>query len=151
MTQSEEKTKCSFCSKDGSEVTRLIQGPHVFICDECIQLCNDILAEDVEKGEIFQGNGSVPKPKEIAKILDEYIIGQERAKKVLSVAVHNHYKRIEAKEKSKDGVELSKSNILLVGPTGSGKTLPCSNTRKNPTSAFYDCRRNKPHRSWLCW
>ena len=122
MTQSEDKTKCSFCSKDGSEVTRLIQGPHVFICDECIQLCNDILAEDVEKGEIFQGNGSVPKPKEIAKILDEYIIGQERAKKVLSVAVHNHYKRLNHAASNPD-VELAKSNILLVGPTGCGKTL----------------------------
>ncbi len=116
---------CSFCGKSQREVRKLIAGPNVYICDECIQLCNDIIAEEVEKEELLSpGGGGVPKPKEIRSILDEYIIGQDRAKKVLSVAVHNHYKRIEAKKQTKDDeIELQKSNILLIGPTGSGKTL----------------------------
>lgn len=113
---------CSFCGKSQREVKKLIAGPTVYICDECIDLCNDIIAEETIKQERLKARSSIPKPKEIKVILDEYVIGQERAKKVLSVAVHNHYKRIESKAISKD-VELQKSNILLVGPSGSGKTL----------------------------
>ena len=113
---------CSFCGKSQREVKKLIAGPTVYICDECIDLCNDIIAEESLKQEQQKTKTSVPKPAEIRKILDEYVIGQERAKKILSVAVHNHYKRIESRGLVKD-VELQKSNILLVGPTGSGKTL----------------------------
>ena len=112
---------CSFCGKSQHEVRKLIAGPSVFVCDECITLCNDIMREEIQ-GENGQGDKSeLPVPKEICATLDEYVIGQERAKRILSVAVYNHYKRL--KSNSNDGVELSKSNILLVGPTGSGKTL----------------------------
>src|SRR6195952_5027134 len=113
---------CSFCGKSQKEVRKLIAGPTVYICDECIGLCNDIIAEEVEKDEPYAGTAPIPKPSEIKTILDDYVIGQERAKKVLAVAVHNHYKRIESRVAS-DEVELQKSNILLMGPTGSGKTL----------------------------
>ncbi|MBN2193981.1 MAG: ATP-dependent Clp protease ATP-binding subunit ClpX [Polyangiaceae bacterium] len=113
---------CSFCGKSQKEVKKLIAGPTVYICDECIALCNDIIAEEVEKDEPSGGGDPMPKPAEIKAVLDEYVVGQERAKKVLSVAVHNHYKRIDSKLAA-DDVELSKSNILLLGPTGSGKTL----------------------------
>ena len=113
---------CSFCGKSQKEVKKLIAGPSVYICDECISLCNDILAEEVQKEERQQGQGKVPKPKEIRAILDDYVVGQELAKKIISVAVYNHYKRINAKKKP-DEAELQKSNILLLGPTGSGKTL----------------------------
>ncbi|MBI5892065.1 MAG: ATP-dependent Clp protease ATP-binding subunit ClpX [Deltaproteobacteria bacterium] len=113
---------CSFCGKTQGEVKKLIAGPMVYICDQCIELCNDIIAEEYEKEQFTRKESSIPKPFEIKKILDEYVIGQDRAKKILSVAVHNHYKRIESKV-SLDGVELQKSNILLLGPTGSGKTL----------------------------
>ncbi len=114
--------QCSFCGKSQKEVKKLIAGPTVYICDECIGLCNDIIAEEVEREESLTTTAPLPKPAEIKTILDEYVIGQERAKKVLSVAVHNHYKRIDSKV-SADDVELQKSNILLLGPTGSGKTL----------------------------
>ncbi|MBW2224050.1 MAG: ATP-dependent Clp protease ATP-binding subunit ClpX [Deltaproteobacteria bacterium] len=114
--------QCSFCGKSQKEVKKLIAGPTVYICDECIGLCNDIIAEEVEREESLTTSAPLPKPAEIKNILDEYVIGQERAKKVLSVAVHNHYKRIDSKV-SADDVELQKSNILLLGPTGSGKTL----------------------------
>ena len=113
---------CSFCGKSQKEVKKLIAGPSVYICDECISLCNDILAEEVQKEERSEAGGKIPKPKEIRKILDDYIIGQDLAKKIISVAVYNHYKRINAK-KLPDEAELQKSNILLLGPTGSGKTL----------------------------
>ena len=113
---------CSFCGKSQKEVKKLIAGPTVYICDECIGLCNDIIAEEVEKEEPASGSTPVPKPKEIKTILDDYVVGQEQAKKVLSVAVHNHYKRIDSRVSS-DDVELQKSNILLLGPTGCGKTL----------------------------
>jgi len=113
---------CSFCGKSQKEVKKLIAGPSVYICDECISLCNDILAEEVQKEERSDRGGKIPKPKEIREILDDYIIGQEIAKKVISVAVYNHYKRINAKQ-SPDDPELQKSNIMLLGPTGSGKTL----------------------------
>ena len=114
--------QCSFCGKSQKEVKKLIAGPTVYICDECIGLCNDIIAEEVEREESLTTTTPLPKPAEIKTILDEYVIGQERAKKILSVAVHNHYKRIDSKI-SADDVELQKSNILLLGPTGSGKTL----------------------------
>ncbi|HRI70024.1 MAG TPA: ATP-dependent Clp protease ATP-binding subunit ClpX, partial [Polyangium sp.] len=113
---------CSFCGKSQKEVKKLIAGPTVYICDECIGLCNDIIAEEVEKDEPYAGSAPVPKPSDIKSILDEYVVGQHRAKKVLAVAVHNHYKRIDSRVHS-DDVELQKSNILLLGPTGSGKTL----------------------------
>jgi ATP-dependent Clp protease ATP-binding subunit ClpX len=114
--------QCSFCGKSQKEVKKLIAGPTVYICDECIGLCNDIIAEEVDREESFSSGTPLPKPSEIKTILDEYVIGQERAKKILSVAVHNHYKRIDSRVSS-DDVELQKSNILLLGPTGSGKTL----------------------------
>src|SRR3989475_2716841 len=113
---------CSFCGKSQKEVKKLIAGPTVYICDECIGLCNDIIAEEIDKEESRDQKLRIPRPSEIKIILDEYVVGQERAKKILSVAVHNHYKRIESKV-SMDDVELQKSNILLLGPTGSGKTL----------------------------
>jgi ATP-dependent Clp protease ATP-binding subunit ClpX len=112
---------CSFCGKSQHEVRKLIAGPSVFICDECVELCNDIIREELE--EKSAGSRShLPKPREILEVLDQYVVGQQRAKKTLAVAVYNHYKRVETKGKG-DEVELSKSNILLVGPTGSGKTL----------------------------
>jgi ATP-dependent Clp protease ATP-binding subunit ClpX len=113
--------KCSFCGKSQNDVRKLIAGPTVYICDECVELCNDIIAEEWEE-ERSRELRSLPKPAEIKAILDQYVVNQERAKKVLAVAVHNHYKRIEAGSSAGD-VELQKSNILLIGPTGSGKTL----------------------------
>ncbi len=113
---------CSFCGKSQHEVRKLIAGPSVFICDECVELCNDIIREEMQD-QSPTGGSKLPKPVEINSILDEYVIGQDRAKKVLSVAVYNHYKRLDARSTSKNVVELAKSNILLVGPTGSGKTL----------------------------
>ncbi len=113
---------CSFCGKSQSEVKKLIAGPGVYICDECIELCNDIIAEEYEKEESKQTRLAIPEPATIRTQIDEYVIGQERAKMILSVAVYNHYKRISSRV-DLDGVELQKSNILLVGPTGSGKTL----------------------------
>jgi ATP-dependent Clp protease ATP-binding subunit ClpX len=113
---------CSFCGKSQEEVRKLIAGPSVYICDECIELCNDIIAEEYEKEDAARRRTKILKPMEIKSALDEYVIGQERAKKILSVAVHNHYKRIETRSAG-DEVELQKSNILLVGPTGTGKTL----------------------------
>ena len=114
---------CSFCGKSQHEVRKLIAGPSVFICDECVELCNDIIREELEDlGET--GHDKLPKPQEIKAILDEYVIGQQRSKKVLSVAVYNHYKRLDDRAgDSKDDIELAKSNILLIGPTGCGKTL----------------------------
>ena len=127
---------CSFCGKAQKEVKKLIAGPTVYICDECIGLCNDIIAEEIEKEDQSYGSTSIPKPAMIKKVLDEYVIGQDRAKKILAVAVHNHYKRIDHKSNKSasigggtapgeehEDVELQKSNILLLGPTGSGKTL----------------------------
>ena len=113
---------CSFCGKSQKEVRKLIAGPSVYICDECVELCNDIITEEYEREEFYATRGLVPKPREIFDFLDQYVIGQERAKKVLSVAVHNHYKRIDSRS-GHDDVELQKSNILLIGPSGSGKTL----------------------------
>ena len=129
---------CSFCGKSQKEVKKLIAGPTVYICDECIGLCNDIIADEADRDGGKDGELKVPRPAEIKAVLDEYVVGQERAKKSLAVAVHNHYKRISLKKATAAGtpavttsasvagdedVELQKSNILLLGPSGSGKTL----------------------------
>mgnify|MGYP003309972750 CR=1 FL=1 len=120
--KSDGQKLCSFCGKSADTARRLIAGPGVYICDECITVCKKILddEEEVLAAEFQEEN---PKPREIKAVLDDYVIGQERAKKILSVAVYNHYKRIDAQAISSDDVELQKSNILLIGPTGSGKTL----------------------------
>jgi ATP-dependent Clp protease ATP-binding subunit ClpX len=127
LTDRKEKERmgtlfCSFCGKSQTEVRKLIAGPAVYICDECVALCNEIISEEVEKDEAALRKLTVPKPAEIKAVLDQYVIGQDRAKKILAVAVHNHYKRISS-HVDLDGLEVQKSNILLIGPTGSGKTL----------------------------
>ncbi len=113
---------CSFCGKSQHEVRKLIAGPSVFICDECVELCNDIIREEIQESTSSVLGGKLPTPREINRILDEYVIGQDQAKKILSVAVYNHYKRLDSRVKQGE-VELTKSNVLLIGPTGSGKTL----------------------------
>jgi ATP-dependent Clp protease ATP-binding subunit ClpX len=122
VVEKRESLSCSFCGKSQKEVKKLVAGPTVYICDECIGLCNDIIAEEIAGDDKKDQKLRVPRPSEIKEILDEYVVGQERAKKTLAVAVHNHYKRIESRV-TIDDVELQKSNILLLGPTGSGKTL----------------------------
>ena len=124
MSKYEEKRqlKCSFCGKTQDQVRRLIAGPNVYICDECVELCDEIIQEEIEE-TLEEDTTSLPKPKEMMKILNDYVIGQERAKKILSVAVYNHYKRIYSKKSTTKDIEIQKSNILLLGPTGSGKTL----------------------------
>lgn len=121
FSENSEQLKCSFCGKSQRQVKKLIAGPGVYICDECIDLCNEIIEEELES-EVEVKLEELPKPKEISKILNEYVIGQEEAKKILSVAVYNHYKRIQVGPQEED-IELQKSNILLLGPTGCGKTL----------------------------
>ena len=113
---------CSFCGKSQHEVKKLIAGPSVYVCDECVELCNDIIRQEASEDEIAEAEDKLPKPKEIKDVLDQYVIGQEKAKRTLSVAVYNHYKRLRSHSKN-DEIELAKSNILLIGPTGSGKTL----------------------------
>src|SRR6478672_12952553 len=117
-----EVLRCSFCNKDQNDVRKLIAGPTVFICDECVEVCNDIIADDTR----FESRGvrtSLPTPQKIKKFLDEYVIGQELTKRKLAVAVYNHYKRIYMNRQRNNEVELAKSNIMLIGPTGTGKTL----------------------------
>ncbi len=126
MSKSGDKNRntliCSFCNRSQEEVRKLIAGPSVYICDECIELCNEIIREEVDTEVVAPTSSKVPKPREIKTFLDQYVVGQDFAKKALSVAVHNHYKRLEARSVGSE-VELSKSNILLIGPTGTGKTL----------------------------
>ncbi len=120
---SEKLLYCSFCGKSQHEVRKLIAGPSVFICDECVELCNDIIREEIQQSQGEKSSTDLPTPHEIRNILDQYVIGQAQAKKALSVAVYNHYKRLRSSQGKSDDVELAKSNILLIGPTGSGKTL----------------------------
>lgn len=122
MSEERKQLKCSFCGKSQEQVRKLIAGPNVYICDECVGLCTDIVAEEYDVLANYAERVEMPKPKEIKEILDQYVIGQEEAKRVLSVAVYNHYKRILVDDKA-DDVELQKSNVLMVGPTGTGKTL----------------------------
>src|SRR5688572_19980552 len=124
-SSSEKVLYCSFCGKSQHEVKKLIAGPSVFICDECIELCNDIIRDEVpaDTAEARSPKSDLPIPSEIKGSLDQYVIGQDTAKRTLSVAVYNHYKRLKHMATSKEEVELAKSNILLIGPTGSGKTL----------------------------
>jgi len=132
---------CSFCGKSQHEVRKLIAGPSVFICDECIELCNDIIREETQGEHGSKGvKSDLPVPKEIRGILDQYVIGQEVAKKILSVAVYNHYKRLKTLAKN-DDIELAKSNILLIGPTGSGKTLLAQTLARGPSPALAVTKR----------
>src|SRR5438094_460667 len=133
---------CSFCGKSQHEVRKLIAGPTVFICDECVELCLDIICEE-NKSSLTKSGHDIPTPKAIRKALDDYIIGQDHAKKVLSVAVHNHYKRLKHQAGHKD-VELAKSNILLIGPTGSGKTLLAATLERSIDVPFTSAEGNAP-------
>ena len=143
MHPKKEKTRdkdltCSFCGKPQRDVRKLIAGPSVYVCDECVELCNDIITEEYEREDFQASRALVPRPIEIARHLDDDVIGQQRAKKVLSVAVHNHYKRIDARS-TRDDVELQKSNILLIGPTGTGKTLLAQTLAKKLNVPFTIC------------
>ena len=139
---------CSFCGKIQHEVRKLIAGPTVFICDECVELCMDIIREE-NKSSMMESRDGVPTPHEILKVLDDYVIGQPYAKRVLSVAVHNHYKRLAHAAKNND-VELAKSNILLIGPTGCGKNAAGPNSGAHPRRALHHGRRHHPDGGRLC-
>ncbi len=132
--------KCSFCGKSQKQVKKLIAGPGVYICDECIDLCNEIIEEELQETADLQ-LGDLPKPREMFEFLDQYVVGQQTAKKSLAVAVYNHYKRVQAGNtvgRRDDGVELAKSNILLLGPTGSGKTLLAQTSGPHAECALRD-------------
>jgi len=137
MSKFEEKRhlKCSFCGKNQDQVRRLIAGPNVYICDECVELCDEIIQEEIEEN-VEEETTSLPKPKEMMDILNDYVIGQEKAKKALSVAVYNHYKRIYSKKVNTKEIEIQKSNVLLLGPTGSGKTLLAQTLAKSLNVPF---------------
>ncbi len=133
MAKTDKNIRCSFCGKSQDAVERIIAGPGVFICDECIKVCTNILEDDSYEEADFsytlnKENNKLPSPEEIKKVLDSYVIGQEDAKKTLAVAVYNHYKRINHPQKDKEDVEIQKSNVLLLGPTGSRKNLACTNS-----------------------
>ncbi|MEZ4408839.1 MAG: ClpX C4-type zinc finger protein [Polyangiales bacterium] len=150
MTRRDEphgNLSCSFCGKSQREVKKLIAGPTVYICDECIALCNDIIAEEVDRDNELSRSSPIPKPAEIKAILDEYVVGQERAKKILSVSVHNHYKRIDAKAAGED-VELQKSNILLLARRARARRSSRRPSRASSTSPR-DRRRDDAHRGGL--
>ena len=140
--------KCSFCGKSQKQVKKLIAGPGVYICDECIDLCNEIIEEELSQSSEVKFD-ELPKPREIYEYLNDYVIGQEQAKKILSVAVYNHYKRVQAGAYGDPDVELQKSNILLIGPTGCGKTLPRADARPAAEGAVRDRRRHRAHRGRL--
>jgi ATP-dependent Clp protease ATP-binding subunit ClpX len=140
---------CSFCGKNQDKVAKLVAGPSGYICDECIELCNDILSEENEREVTSRRKATILKPCEIKKALDEYVIGQDRAKKILSVAVHNHYKRIDSTV-NQDEVELQKSNILLIGPTETGKTLLAQTLARILNVPFAIADATSLDSSWLC-
>ena len=144
--------RCSFCNKRQEQVKKLIAGPAgVYICDECVEICADIIEEEYEEEPVEdEFDINLLKPVEIKDFLDDYVIGQEAAKKVLAVSVYNHYKRVLAPKDDDDGVELQKSNIILVGPTGSGKTFLAQTLAKNHQCAFCNCRCHHFDRGRLC-
>ena len=149
-----KNVKCSFCGKAQENVRKIVAGPGVYICDECIGICKNIVEEDIdlddEIGYTLGEEEELPNPEQIKKILDEYVIGQENAKKTLSVAVYNHYKRINNEEEAND-VEIQKSNVLLLGPTGSRQNTLSTNTSKNIKSTFLNSRCYNTYRSGICW
>lgn len=150
-----EVIRCSFCGKTQDQVDRIIAGNNSYICNECVALCSSIIGDDFIPLETVPADGKeeaaehLPKPAEIRAVLDEYIIGQERAKIALSVAVYNHYKRILRSES--DDTELQKSNILIIGPTGSGQNAFCTDSGKGFAGSICDSRCYDTYRGWICW
>ena len=143
-TDSNEQLLCSFCGKSQRQVKKLIAGPGVYICDECIDLCNEIIDEELTTPRTFDLE-NLPKPREIYSVLQEYVVGQEPAKRTLSVAVYNHYKRVQMAQSEEQDLELQKSNILLLGPTGCGKTLLAQTLAQHPQRPVRDRRRHGAH------